>query len=397
MPEFGPKPADLPQAEPPAMEFGRGAFVACWAAVTGVCLLALGPAAGANAATGAGLLACTLAVLGRRKTYRPPLRKRGHEPASPPAPQEAAEESNETALPRDTEEGQIRATRLALLNIIFDLENKERQLSEAREQLRRSNSTLEQRVRQRTREVETLLEQKEQFVRQLGHDLRTPLTPLLGLLPLIRSRPAAESFAEPLDLAISNVRYMHRLVDNTLELARLGAGQMVLQKQPLPLRAQVRELLKTMAEEFHARNMSCQNRLDEDLEVYADPTSLSEILQNLLSNAIKYAGRGQIILTAVRRGSHVRISVSDSGQGMTEEQLSRIFEEFYKADASRHDRGSTGLGLSICRRLVEAHGGSIWAESDGPGKGTTVHFTLPLAEKAHARQPEELADAHPPR
>ena len=116
--------------------------------------------------------------------------------------------------------------------------------------------------------------------------------------------------------------------------------------------------------------------------VKTDKLRLEELFDNLIGNSVKYSPNGSdITIDARDDGKFVLVSVKDEGVGMNSEQLDHIFEEFYKADESRHDFGSSGLGLSICKRIVEKHGGKIWAESKGKGKGTTMFFTIPTLNK----------------
>ena len=105
-----------------------------------------------------------------------------------------------------------------------------------------------------------------------------------------------------------------------------------------------------------------------------------ELFSNILENSVKYSKeKGRIIIDAKEEKNKLKISVKDDGIGLTNDQLRHIFEEFYKADESRHDFDSTGLGLSICKKIVEKHKGDIWIESPGLNKGTTVSFTLPIS------------------
>jgi len=118
----------------------------------------------------------------------------------------------------------------------------------------------------------------------------------------------------------------------------------------------------------------------------ADKLRLEELFDNLIGNSIKYSPNGgNITIDAEDDGKFVVVFVKDEGTGMTSEQLEHVFEEFYKADESRHDFNSSGLGLSICKRIVEKHGGKIWAESEGKGKGTTMFFTIPTSNKKTSR------------
>jgi signal transduction histidine kinase len=125
-----------------------------------------------------------------------------------------------------------------------------------------------------------------------------------------------------------------------------------------------------------------ENTIDEHLVVNVDRLKLREVLNNLMMNAITYSSPegGTITLRATQNHHDVIVSITDTGVGLTKTQLHQIFDELYKADDARQHHEKTGLGLSICKRIVEKHGGRIWAESPGPGKGTTVFFTVPAAE-----------------
>jgi len=125
-----------------------------------------------------------------------------------------------------------------------------------------------------------------------------------------------------------------------------------------------------------------ENGINKDIMVKADKLRLEELFDNLIGNSVKYSPNGgNITIDAKDDGKFVVVSVKDEGTGITSEQLDHIFEEFYKVDESRHDFNSSGLGLPICKRIVEKHGGKIWAESKGKGKGTTMFFTIPTSNK----------------
>ena len=125
------------------------------------------------------------------------------------------------------------------------------------------------------------------------------------------------------------------------------------------------------------KKITFENFADNKCFVKADKLRFVELLNNLIINAARFTPiGGSIIIDAKDDGNFVTISVNDSGIGMSEDQLGKIFEEFYKADESRHEMDSSGLGLSICKSIVERHGGRIWAESLGKGMGSTFYFTL---------------------
>ncbi|MDG6229850.1 MAG: HAMP domain-containing sensor histidine kinase, partial [Candidatus Thermoplasmatota archaeon] len=138
---------------------------------------------------------------------------------------------------------------------------------------------------------------------------------------------------------------------------------------------------------FEKNHIHCINEIQHPIMVHADPLRLSEVFNNLITNAIKYSSKegGTIILSADEDETMVTVSIQDTGIGMSDSEIKNIFDEFYKADESRHDLDSSGLGLTITKKIIEKHCGTIWAESEGKGKGSTFFFTLPK-EQTHAKK-----------
>lgn len=248
------------------------------------------------------------------------------------------------------------------------------------------NEALEETVTEKTAEIQQLLEQKRAFVNQLGHDLRTPLTPLIALLPLLASRVTDAKGKEILDLITRNTRYMNELVNKTLDLIRLDHPSSGPVLQRLSLRQCVAEVLDDLSPLMEKKDLQAENCVDAGWWIQADPLQLRELFLNILGNAVKFMPRqGQVQVLCQNDGEDpavpfVRVGVADTGIGMSPTQLDRIFDEFYKADPSRHDRRNAGLGLAICKRIVTNHGGRIWACSDGADRGTTIWLTLPRAD-----------------
>lgn len=253
------------------------------------------------------------------------------------------------------------------------------EMQHARMIAERFNRELERKVNQRTREVQQLLAQKQAFVTQLGHDLRTPLTPLVALLPLLRRRTTDTKAIEMIEVIRTNADFMWNLVSKTLDLIHADHFKPADELQAVDLAHQIKDVLWEMEPLLSKKRIEVSNEASEAHRVCADPLELKEVFFNVIGNALKFmAVGGRLAITVTREDPDVRVAISDTGIGMMPRQLDRIFEEFYKADESRHDRHSVGLGLSICKRIIENHHGRIWAESDGPGKGSTIFFTLRL-------------------
>jgi signal transduction histidine kinase len=224
---------------------------------------------------------------------------------------------------------------------------------------------------------EELLKQKDLFITRLGHDLKTPLTPLVTLLPLIRSRTEDQRQRELLDLCINSVDNMHDLVSKTLQLARLTSTDNPANgHDDLQLSETVDSVLSTLTP-FIDSHLSVSHTISNGISVRGNRTELEELFTQLIKNSVRFSHPGShVSIEAECSNSVVTVSVQDDGIGLLPEELQNIFEDFYKADPSRHVLGSSGLGLTICRRIVENHGGQISATSPGKDCGTTIRFTL---------------------
>ena len=259
------------------------------------------------------------------------------------------------------------------------LEKINKDLIKTRKELNVLNKNLENRIKERTEEVEQLLKQKDEFINQLSHDLKSPLNPMTILLPILEKQEVDPKKIECFQVLRRNVEYMKNIATKTLELAKLNSPKTKFSLGKIDLKDEIKRIIKNKKTLFESKNLIIQNNITNKFLINADKLRFEEILSNLLENSVKYSNNnGKITFDAVKENDNVKISISDKGTGMTKKQIKHIFEEFYKADKSRHDFESSGLGLTICRRIVEKHGGKIWVESKGRGKGTTVFFTLPI-------------------
>ena len=261
-----------------------------------------------------------------------------------------------------------------------ELEELKKKLSEIENKLNEFNRELEQRVIARTVEVNRLLLHKTKYIDNLSHDLGTPLTPLLALLPLIKEDIKDPKTRELVDTCIRSAEYIKRVVKNTRELAELNATDLYLKRENLL------EIVTGLQQKyegiFKTCNIKVENYVERDVYVKTEMPRLAEVLDHIYSNAVNSMVNGGTLTFVAepveqKTGPFIRISVHDTGVGLSKEQIDHIFDEFYKTDDSRHKLDSTGLGLSICKRIVDKHGGKIWAESPGPGRGATICFTIP--------------------
>jgi len=267
--------------------------------------------------------------------------------------------------------------------VVLDKRRAWKELQQAHQKIQSMNEMLEGKVQERTKQIEKLLKQKDEFINQLGHDLKNPLGPLINLLPIIEHHTANKKDKEILQVIQRNVGYMKNLVQKTLELARLNSPNTKLSKSWFSLNDLVYQIISQNKYLFEENKITVTADLAENMTVNADKLRIEELLNNLLNNAVKYSEEfGSIIISANKHAEAITISIKDTGIGMSADQITHVFDEFYKADESRHDFDSSGLGMAICKRIVEKHGGEIWAESDGIGSGTTIYFTLPLSSDA---------------
>jgi len=230
------------------------------------------------------------------------------------------------------------------------------------------------------------LEQVESMRRQLigdvAHELRTPLTAIKGSMEGLMDG-VLPATTETYQLIHQEAGRLSRLVDDLQELSRVEAGAYKLTLKPAAVADLVDTALQRLNRQFDDKGVSLAADLPADLPpVLADEDRIGQVLLNLIVNALQYTpSGGGVRVTAARHNEEVRIAVTDSGIGIPAKYLPHIFTRFYRVDKSRSRRagGGSGIGLTIAKHLVEAHGGRIWAESKGEGKGSTFMFTLPLA------------------
>jgi two-component system phosphate regulon sensor histidine kinase PhoR len=227
------------------------------------------------------------------------------------------------------------------------------------------------------RRAETI---RRDFVANVTHELRTPLTSLKALVETLE-----EGAINDPDARLEFLRLMHDEVDSltqlvlgVLDLSLIESGQAPINRAPVAPLTQLNSAQRRLRTQASRSGIELRMAIEDGLPtIHADPLRIGEVLLNLVQNSIKFTPRGGVVsLTATRDAFGVRFAVSDTGVGIAPDELPRLFERFYKTDRSRASVG-TGLGLAIAKHIVQAHRGTIGAESAGEGRGTTVWFTVP--------------------
>jgi signal transduction histidine kinase/ActR/RegA family two-component response regulator len=251
-------------------------------------------------------------------------------------------------------------------------------------------------VRELMLKLEDRVHERDRFLAILGHELRNPLSAILLASQMTGQDGKLDH--EHARLIERQSRHLTRLVNDLLDLSRVVSGKIVLKKQLIDLRQIVRQCLETLRESRQGRELNIELRdRDGALRVLADPVRAEQIVSNVLTNAMKYTpDGGTVTVTLDHKGGDAIIRVEDDGVGIAPERIGTIFELFAQAEnAIGRAQGGMGIGLALVRNLVELHGGSISASSDGLGKGSVFTIRLPIATEA-AQTAEESKPASPP-
>ena len=230
--------------------------------------------------------------------------------------------------------------------------------------------------------IERLERVRQEFLSNVSHGLRTPLTAILAFVETLESGAVGdvENSQRFLSIIRRNANRMHTLIDDILELSAIEAGNVQVTTEEIALHPLVDEVFTLLAAGASARQIALENRVDERLSVLADGRRLEQMLTNLVDNAIKFNRDGGRVAVSCETGFRDRILVEDTGEGIPAQHLPRIFERFYRVDRARsRDMGGTGLGLAIVKHLARAHGGDIAVESK-LGEGSTFVIELPRSE-----------------
>ncbi len=307
---------------------------------------------------------------------------------------EMGDTENELFLQRSaTSEAQAQTTTLVIVLgsllaalivalAIFTLDQDINKRMRVEEQLQTLNSELEQRVSQRTQQLEAASRAKDEFLSILSHELRTPLNAVLGWSRLLRGGQLSEAkTAQAIEIIERNAKSQSQLIDDLLDISRVIQGKLRLNVRPVQPFTLIEAAINTVRPAADARSIRLQAVLDPSAgPISGDSERLQQVVWNLLSNAIKFTPKGgRVQIRLERINSHIEITVSDTGIGIGPNFLPYVFERFRQSDStSTRTYGGLGLGLAIVRQLVELHGGTVHAASPGEGQGATFTVILPL-------------------
>jgi signal transduction histidine kinase len=235
------------------------------------------------------------------------------------------------------------------------------------------------------RELETVSRHKSEFLANMSHELRTPLNAILGFSQVLEKRlfgELNEKQGEYVEDIRSSGDHLLSLINDVLDLSKVEAGQIELEVAPFSLREAVERGVVTVRERASKNGVALAAEIEPEVQIVSgDERRIRQILFNLLSNAVKFTpAGGRIDVSARLVDEEIQLAVADTGPGIAPEDLDRIFEEFQQTDAGAKQHEGTGLGLALSKRLVELHGGRIWAESE-VGVGSRFVFTLPVTQE----------------
>jgi PAS domain S-box-containing protein len=224
---------------------------------------------------------------------------------------------------------------------------------------------------------------KDEFLATVSHELRTPLMPILGAIYKLRiDGPSDEEFERNLDVIERNAKGQARIVEDLLDISRMTTGKLEFDRRPTDLTEVVKTAIEVVRPAATALGIDLKTSLEQTRQpVWCDRDRIQQVIWNLLSNAIKFTSRGgSVDIRVENRDKGVRIRIADTGAGITREFLPHVFEKFRQGDEfTTRMHGGLGLGLSIVRYVVERHGGTVRAESEGPGCGATFIVDLPFS------------------
>jgi len=244
-------------------------------------------------------------------------------------------------------------------------------------------SHTEQKYKNLYDELQKLSLLKDDFLAMITHELKTPLVPIKGYIDILMSEkigPINEEQKKKLEIVSSSTRSLLRLISDLLDAQKIELGQLKLNKDVHDLAEIVTNSVNKMKPDADQYGITITTDLGNPIPLVCDNVRIEQVLSNLIANSLDFCPKqnGKINIKLFSENRHVGIIVKDNGIGIAKESLDKIFVKFYQVDTSTtREHGGTGVGLSVCKGIVEGHAGKIWAESDGRDKGAEIHILLP--------------------
>jgi signal transduction histidine kinase len=281
----------------------------------------------------------------------------------------------------EAQEKHLRGEEQERADVLLELEALTSALREANGHLVIANvrsQTLAEQMNQLYEEAKRAIQAKDDFFALISHELRTPLTSIAGWAALLERRPDPPTIAEAARSIATSAALQAQLIDALLDVSRIMTGNFAITEAKIDLRAVVDDSLTALRPLALAKGLSLRTSVEQSIIVDGDPSRLGQVVSNLLANAVKFTPAGGLIETRLERdGSFAIIAVRDTGEGIASGFLPHVFERGAQASAKRF--GGLGLGLSIVKHIVELHGGSVAAASEGEGKGAIFTVRIPCA------------------
>lgn len=247
-------------------------------------------------------------------------------------------------------------------------------------------------IDEQLKRIQKLDTAKDEFMSMITHELKTPLVPIKAYSDMLLAQgkdTLNERQKKQIETIKSSANSLLRLISDLLDVQKIELGRLRLDKEMHSLNEIIDHVVATLKQEASSKNIQLTIEHQKDISCICDRMRIEQVLTNLITNAIIYSKNdgGKIHITSSVKDSFAKISVKDNGVGIPKEYLDNVFVKFYQIDTSlTREHSGTGLGLSVCKGIVENHGGKIWVESEGEGKGCEFHFTLPLEQNLRVRK-----------
>ena len=254
------------------------------------------------------------------------------------------------------------------------------ELYEARKKLQQKELQIENQLE----ELQRLQKSKNEFISIVTHELKTPLVPIKGYIDLLlleKFGTLNEAQKQRMEIVKKSIQVLLRLVSDLLDTQKIDLRQLKLNKERHDLVEIISLAIETAREDANKKEITITKNAPETFTCLCDRIRIEQVLTNVLSNSLDFCpkGTGVIDIALTNENNQVKLTISDNGMGIEKEKLGNLFVKFYQADTSAlREHGGSGLGLAVCKGVIESHGGKIWAESEGLGKGMKIYIFLPV-------------------